>query len=92
MKSTIILSAILSLFRFGDHVLFSLRNRRLEVVGASFVTKKPKKKRIFSDSVKVARCDFRFCSMIWAVFEEERVCLVWRRWRKSLWVLLILFS
>ena len=30
----IILSAILSLFRFGDNVLFSLRTRRLELVGA----------------------------------------------------------
>ena len=34
MKSTIILSAILSLFQFGDPVLFSLRSRGLEVVGA----------------------------------------------------------
>ena len=33
MKSTIILSAILSLFRFIDHVLFSLRSKRLKVVG-----------------------------------------------------------
>ena len=34
MKPTIIFSAILSLFRFGDHVFFTLRSRRLEVVGA----------------------------------------------------------
>ena len=48
MKSTIILSAILSLFRFGDHVLFSLRSRRLEVVGARKNGARERDTRIFS--------------------------------------------
>ena len=48
MKSTIILSAILSLFRFGDHVLFSLRNKRLEVVGARKNGARERDTRIFS--------------------------------------------
>ena len=40
--------AILSLFRFGDHVLFSLRNRRLEVVGARKNEARERDTRIFS--------------------------------------------
>ena len=40
--------AILSLFRFGDHVLFSLRNRRLEVVGARKNGAPERDTRIFS--------------------------------------------
>ena len=40
--------AILSLFRFGDHVLFSLRSRRLEVVGARKNGARERDTRIFS--------------------------------------------
>ena len=40
--------AILSLFRFGDHVLFSLRSRRLEVLGARKNGARERDTRIFS--------------------------------------------
>ena len=39
---------ILSLFRFGDHVLFSLRSRLLEVVGARKNGARERDTRIFS--------------------------------------------
>ena len=47
--------AILSLFRFGDHVLFSLRNRRLEVVGARKNGARERDTRIFAAILSTAR-------------------------------------